>query len=602
MKKTGKHNIGLKPFLLGLVFLFVGWASWAQDAKTVNFELKLSKETLGINERLQVEFAMNHDGDNFQPPSFEGFRVVMGPSQSIQRSYINGKRHYSKTYSYVLAPQAQGTQTIGQASITIKGQVYKSVPKTVKVTAAVDKPSDQVTADDFARDNLHLVAEVSDARPYLNQAISVVYKLYFSQYVNVSHFNPLDNPTYNNFWSQDIPVKQYKAANGTYDGKAYRYVILKRVVLYPQKTGKLELEPLSLDVTVDVPTNKRDFFGSRIYTQANKTVSAGRRTINVKALPEAGKPAGFTGAVGDFDFLVTTSKTHLNASESLQAKVTVSGKGNLKLFELPSPSFPASLEVYEPEFDEKIRTTISGMDGKVSNSYTIVPSYRGKYPIPPINFSYFNPKTQKYHTIDSQELLVNVVEGPLASGANTTAATVASGTNKQIVNSGKNFNFLKTATQLQPLGTTYFFGSKSYWLWLLLPLLLIPLAIIFRKKREAIAQDVVGNKVKKANKLAKRFLSEAKKNMGQKEQFYDALHRALHNYLKAKLKIETTEFSKDKITDLLNEKEVSENHITAFISLLQNCEMARYSPFSDVQMHQDYDKASDVISQMDKQL
>src|SRR5690606_4222967 len=198
---------------------------------------------------------------------------------------------------------------------------------------------------------------------------------YYSNSISLSNFRALDNPKYNNFWSQDMPVTKYDVQNNsTYNGQPYRSVVLKRVVLYPQKAGKLEIEPLSLEVFVDVPTNKRDFFGGRIYTQTTKTVSAGKRTLNVKPLPEAGKPANFGGAVGDFDFSVTTSKKELNASESLQATVEVSGKGNLKLFQLPEPELPSSLEVYDPEYEENIPTYRTGMAGKVANTYTPVPS------------------------------------------------------------------------------------------------------------------------------------------------------------------------------------------------------------------------------------
>ncbi len=583
--------------LLFIVFLCL--FTQAQDKGAVTFEMKLSKNKLGINERLRVDFAMNKDGDNFTPPDFNGFRVVMGPSQSISSSWINGVRSYSKTYSYTLSPTARGKFSIKQASIVIDGKTYKSLAKTVEVTAAVDKPNAEKSVDAIADDNLHLVAEVSKTNPYLNEAVSVVYKLYVSPQISVSNYRPLDNPKYNNFWSQDIQVSRLSAQNGTYKGKAYRYVVLKRVVLYPQKSGKLEIEPLSLEVTVDVPTNKRDFFGGRVYTQTNKTVSAGKRTINVKALPEKGKPADFSGAVGDFDFNVTTSKTQLNASESLQAKVEVSGKGNLKLFQLPKPNLPSSLEVYEPEFKEGVRTTLSGMQGNISDSYTIVPAYKGKYPIPSISFSYFNPQTKKYITKNSEEILINVIEGPSSAAANNTTNS----NNKQIVVSSNNaFNFIKTKTNLQAIGSNYFFGSTNFYLLLTLPLLLIPIYILFRKKKEAISNDVVGNKVRKANKLAKKYLSKAKATLGTKDAFYVALEKALHNYLKAKLKIETSEFSKDKIQVLLSDKKVDTSTIDGFIALLKNCEAARYSPFSNVQMQQDYDTASEVISLMDKQL
>lgn len=572
----------------------------AQDKDAVTFEMKLSKSKLGINERLKVDFEMNKDGDNFNPPDFQGFKVLMGPSQSISSSWINGVRSYSKTYSYILQPTTRGSIKIKQATIVIDGQTYKSLPKTVQITAAVDKPSDQMTVDDIADENLHLVAEVSKSRPYLNEAISVVYKLYVSPKINVSNFRPLDNPKYNNFWSQDMPFSKYNIQNGSYQGQSYRYVILKRVVLYPQKSGKLDIEPLSLDVTLDVPTNRRDFFGGRIYTQTNKTVSAGRRTINVKPLPEDGKPLNFSGAVGDFDFMVTASKNDLKASESLQATVKVSGKGNLKLFQLPEPNFPSALEVYEPEFDEKVKTTLSGMQGEVSNSYTIVPSFKGKYPMPSINFSYFNPDSGKYRSISSDEIMINVLEGPSEiSGTNVNAIP---GNKQAVISSGDQFNFIKLRPNLTTIGTNYFFGSKRFYLWLSLPLCLIPIAIVFGKRRKAIASDVAGNKLRRANKLAKKYLYKARKELGNKEAFYIALEKALHNYLKAKLKIETTEFSKDKIAALLSQKTVDTATSEGFIGLLKNCEMARYSPFSDVQMQEDYDKASEVISYMDKQL
>tara|TARA_R110000823_G_scaffold25586_7_gene75117 strand:+ start:1006 stop:2784 length:1779 start_codon:yes stop_codon:yes gene_type:complete len=592
--------VNIKRYISLFSLLFLGILSYAQNDETVTFEMNLSKDVLGINERLRVDFTMNRDGDNFVPPDFEGFRVLMGPSQSISSSWVNGVRSFSKTYTYTLAPTARGKFTIKQATIVIKGETYKSLPKEVEVTAAVERPDGEKTVDDVADESLHLVAEISKTSPYLNEAVTVVYKLYASPSIDVTNFRALDNPKYNNFWSQDIPVTKYDVQNTTFDGKSYRSVILKRVVLYPQKTGELEIEPLSLDVSLQIPTNKRDFFGGRIFAQTNKTVSAGNRKINVKPLPTEGKPADFSGAVGEFQFSVTTSKTHLNASESLQAKVAINGKGNLKLFEIPSLNLPSSLEVYDPEFNESVRTTLSGMEGNVSNSYTVVPTFKGKYPIPSIAFSFFNPKTEKYQTLSSGEIMINVLEGPSSGAADITGPI--SNNKQRVVATGDQFVFNKIKPNLTAINNQYFFGSTSFFLWWLLPVLLIPLAILFGKKREAIASDVEGNKIKRANKLAKKYLSAAKKALGSKDSFYVALEKALHNYLKAKLKIETSEFSKDKIASLLNEKNVDEATREGFVGLLKNCEMARYSPFSDVQMQQDYNKASEVISQLDKQI
>ena len=476
--------MNIKRYISLFSLLFLGILSYAQNDETVTFEMNLSKDVLGINERLRVDFTMNRDGDNFVPPDFEGFRVLMGPSQSISSSWVNGVRSFSKTYTYTLAPTARGKFIIKQATIVIKGETYKSLPKEVEVTAAVERPDGEKTVDDVADESLHLVAEISKTSPYLNEAVTVVYKLYASPSIDVTNFRALDNPKYNNFWSQDIPVTKYDVQNTTFDGKSYRSVILKRVVLYPQKTGELEIEPLSLDVSLQIPTNKRDFFGGRIFAQTNKTVSAGNRKINVKPLPTEGKPADFSGAVGEFQFSVTTSKTHLNASESLQAKVAINGKGNLKLFEIPSLNLPSSLEVYDPEFNESVRTTLSGMEGNVSNSYTVVPTFKGKYPIPSIAFSFFNPKTEKYQTLSSGEIMINVLEGPSSGAADITGPI--SNNKQRVVATGDQFVFNKIKPNLTAINNQYFFGSNSFFLWWLLPVLLIPLAILFGKKERPL--------------------------------------------------------------------------------------------------------------------
>ncbi|WP_299223083.1 BatD family protein [uncultured Psychroserpens sp.] len=569
----------------------------------ITFEAKVSKTKLGINERLRIDFEMNKDGDNFNPPDFANFTVVGGPNTSVSQSWLNGKRSYKKTYSYFLAPKKRGQLKINQATIEIEGVVYKTQVVTVNVTAAVKRPNDPDNAEQVASDNIHLVAEVSKANPYLNEAITVVYKLYVSQNTGVSNWREIDNPRYNDFWSQNISIKGLKIQNGSYNGDDnYRYVVLRKTVLYPQKTGKLEIEPLSLDVTVEVPTKRRDFFGGRLMTQVNKRVSAGSRTINVKPLPEQGQPENFTGAVGDFKFNVITSKSELNASESLQARVEVTGKGNLKLFELPKLKLPNSLEVYEPEHNEKVTTNLGGMNGVISDNYTIVPQFKGKYPIPSVSFSYFDLETESYKTVTSGEIVIDVIEGPINT-ANSDNNIASTNTGKQeVVMNSDQFAFVKTEANLQPIEFSYFFKTTAFWSTLLLPLLAIPLALVYRNRKEKRSADVLGNKVRKADRLARRYLSEAKKSLGKKEAFYIALERALHNYLKAKLLIETSDLSKEKINELLITRQVNNNTILEFNSILEHCELARYTPITNVEMQQDYDKAAKTISIIDKEL
>lgn len=584
-----------KKIVYLLLFLLLGGLAQAQ----VQFEAKLSKKKLGINERLRVDFEMNQDGDNFTAPSFEGFRVVGGPNQAISNSWINGKRSYSKTYSFFLAPQSQGNFTIGQASIEVDGQVYKSPPVSVQVTAAVEIPKDGNNADYLASENVHLVAEVSNANPYLNEAITVVYKLYVSNEVSItSNWREIDTPKYADFWSQNIDNQgNLKIYEGKYNGEDYRYVILRTTVLYPQKTGELNIEPLTLDVPIDVRSNRRDLFGRYLMTRVNKTISAGNRTISVKPLPQEGKPENFTGAVGNFDFKVTTNKTQLDANESLELNISVSGNGNLKLFDLPKVTFPNSLEVYEPVRNDNIKTQTSGMTGSISSTYTVVPQFKGNYPLRPITFSYFDPKAETYKTISSQEIVIEVENGPVTASKDP----VATNNKQEVTLDSDQFKYIKLDANLESIEKENFFKSITFWSILAAPLLIIPLFILVGRKRRERLDDIEGNKLRHANLLAKKYLSEAKKNLQNKDTFYESLERALHNYLKAKLNIETSEISKEHISKLLSERKVDAQVVSEFMDLLKSCEFARYAGASEGSLQKDYDTAVQMLSNIDKQ-
>jgi hypothetical protein len=588
----------LKHFIY--LFIFVFSCSFAQAQ--VRFDTKLSKKRMGLNERLRVDFEMNQDGDNFNPPNFEGFRVVGGPNQSISNTWINGKRSYSKTYSYFLSPLSKGNFKIGQATIEIEGEIYKTPPIDIEVTTAVNTPTDGNNAEFVASENVHLVAEISNANPYLNEAITVVYKMYVSRDVSItSNWREIDTPKYADFWSENIDVQgNYKVYDATYKGEDYRYVILRTTVLYPQKTGELDIEPLTLDVPIDVPTNRKDLFGRRLTTRVNKTISAGNRTINVKPLPLEGKPDNFAGAVGDFQFKVSANKNTLNANESMELNTTVSGNGNLQLFDLPTAKLPSSLEVYEPERKENVRTTRTGITGSITETYTVVPQFKGTYPIRPITFSYFNPKTEKYTTLSSEEIVINVENGPISSQNNDVEESNI--TTEEVVLSKEQFKYIKVNAALEPISKDPFFKSVLFWSLLGGPLLLIPIFIIGGKKRKERLADIEGNRLRKADKLAKKYLSEAKKNIGSQAVFYESLERALHNYLKAKLNIETSDFSKERISMLLLERGVENETLNEFIGLLKSCEFARYTPTSNVTIQQDYNKAVAVISAIDKQI
>jgi hypothetical protein len=568
----------------------------------VEFEAKVSKSSLGLNEKLRVDYTMNFDGDNFVPPNFEacGFKVVGGPSQSISQSWVNGKGTFNKSYIYILMPLQKGSLTLKQASVEYNGQTYKTTPIKINVTNAVELPKNPnempaISADD----NLYLVADISNNNPYVNQPITVVYKLYFSYSIGISNWRELSKPKYNDFWSQNIDIKQLNAEEGMFKGERYRYVVLRKTVLYPQKSGKLEIEPLSLDIDCQVPTNRRNFWGQPLMTEDSKRVSAGSKIINVKPLPTDGKPLAFSDAVGKFDFKVIPSKTTLKSGESLDLTVKVVGSGNLKLFSLPKPEVPSSLEMYDPEHSENINTPLTGMTGSITDKYTIIPQFKGNYKIKPLTFSYFDLDTKKYKTIESPEIVINVLDGPNDAVSATNSQKVNA---KNTIEKTKSFAYIKQKTSLQPMEEDDFLGSGLFYSLLFLPLLAIPLVVLVRKKKEALDNDYAGNKIRKSSALAKKYLSEAKKQLGNKEPFYVALEKSLHNFLKAKLSIETSEMSKEKIAEILLSRKANPETITEFIALTESCEFARYAPSTSGSIQQDFDKAVTLLSELEKQI
>lgn len=578
------------------ILIFLGLISQSIFAQ-VEFKTTVSKSKLGVNQRFRIVFSINKQGaDNFTPPSFKNFRVIAGPSQSVNQSWINGKVSFSQTYTYIVQPKSVGTYTIPGATIIYNKKTLTSNAVKMNILKAVDIPKDPNDPTYIAQQNVHLVAEISKTKPYVGEGIYVEYKLYVSQNISVRDFTVTESPQYNGFWNQDIKINNLQIKNGQYNGENYRYVVLKKALLIPTKSGKLVIEPMKMDILIGVPTGRGDFFGNAITRNITKVFASPKKTINVIELPLENKPENFNGAVGDFNFEITSSKSNLKANESSEIKVAVTGKGNLKLFEIPKIETPKELEIFTPEHKEKVRTTLSGLRGSIYDLYTVVPQFKGKYKIPKVSFSYFNPKEKKYKTITTEDLFVNVLEGKEI--VNSTNNTVK----KDIAITGSNFRYIQTKTKFSPSKQKDFFQSNLFYILLLLPLVVIPVGIIISNKAAEKNNDIVGAKQRKADRLAKKYLSTAKKELGNNEAFYIALEKALHNYLKAKFQIETADISTDKITDILNSKNVTNVAILAFIEVLKDCDFARYTPNTDAMMHEEFEKAKLAIAELDKQL
>ncbi len=577
--------------ILIVVFLSIFQSGIAQ----INFTTSVSKNKLGVNQRFRIEFTIDKQGaDDFTPPSFSHFRVVGGPSSSVSQSWINGKSSYTQSYIYVLQPKEVGVFTIQPATIVYKGKKVKSNPVKMTVTKEVAVPKDPNNPQYVAQQGIHLVTQINNSSPYIGEAIYVEYKLYVAPNISIFDYSIIESPQYVGFWGKDIEINSLRGKQEMYKGQKCTAITFKKAVLVPQKGGKLIIPKMKIDFSVGIPTGRGDFFGNMITRNTVYSAKSPIREIRVKSLPTQGKPEDFSGAVGDFNFTVKATNDVKKANDASQIKVEISGKGNLKLIEIPKLVAPKELEIYTPEHKENLQTSIRGSKGSISDVYTVVPQYKGKYKIPAVSFSYFNPKERKYKTITSKEIILDVQEGKEMP---TVADTEVS--EKKVAVSDTDFKYIGLHTDFSSQKDS-FFNSWAYYLWLLLPLLVIPIVILVYRKKRADALDVAGNKRRKADKLAKKYLSEAKKKLGQKEAFYIALEKALHNYLKAKLQVETADISKEKIQALLEERQVKSTTIKAFLEVLQDCEFARYTPISDVEMAKEYEKAKTIISEMDR--
>ena len=377
-------------------YLLVSQFAFAQ----LEFSATTSNNKIGLNQRFRLEFTIDKQGtDNFRLPEFSDFRIVAGPSQSVSQSWINGKTSFNQTFIYIVQPTKIGTFTIPAATLEYEGKTYQSNQLKITVTENVEIPKDPNDPTYIAQQGIHLVAELSKENPYVGEALYVVYKLYVSENISVSNWAVTESPQYNGFWNQDIEIKGMDVKMGEFKGERYRYLELKKAILIPQKSGDLVIEPMRMDITLGVPTGRYNFFGEAIMRSFTESYSTGKKPIKVKALPIEGKPENFTGAVGDFQFKVTKNKDVLKANETAKIMVEVAGKGNFKLFEIPKITTPAELEVYTPEYKENLQTTLNGISGKVYSQYTVIPQFKGKYKIPNLSFSYFNPTQKKYHTI-----------------------------------------------------------------------------------------------------------------------------------------------------------------------------------------------------------
>lgn len=616
-------------FIIGLLMPLALWAQAPNIAV-------ISQSQVSVGEQFKVSFESNADGRNFTAPRFDGFTLVGGPFNSTSSSVqiVNGSmnRTVKNTYSYVLRAEREGEFTIGPASMVVDGETIQSQPFKVTVMAGnastgsatqgaqqgggQSQQTQQNTSDpQVSGQDLFLKVIPSKRAAYVGEPVVLTYKLYTR--VPVSQLSVSKMPSYGGFWMKEANENgnngQLHQSSEVINGIEYTTAEVQKVVLIPQKAGKLTIEPMAIECMAQIITQRNtqrsndpfdvffnDPFFSRSYTNVQKKIETPILTFEAKSLPENGKPASFGGAVGNYNFSATMDTDEVDANEAITLTVTVSGSGNVELVNPPAPVFPPDFEVYDPKITSSVEAGTQGMSGTKKAEYLIIPRRAGDFNIPPIEFSYFNPTKGQYVTQSSSPMSIKVNKG---TGGEYNEGGVYANNQESIKYLGSDIRHIKTGeSQLRPMNS-YFFGSALYFIILaaLLLIFLVVLAVV--RKRRQFKQDVVLVRNRQATKVAKGRLKNAYNYLKAQDQnrFYEEMSQALWGYISDKLGIERSVLSMDSAKEAMVGKGIDETLADEFVDTLNTCEYARFAPGDAAsKMEGLYEKGLDMIMKVEK--
>jgi hypothetical protein len=620
-----------KVFRILLFIVYVAPITlWGQDDPTLTVS---AKKQVMVGERFQVVFEANAEGKNFQAPSFNGFTVLGGPftSSSSSFSMVNGSMSHTVKCSYTFALQAnqEGTFHVGSASLNVKGHVISSEPFDIKVvpddgshtapsggsTTSSQVQSQQNTNDpQVSGKDLFLRVVPSKKSVYVGEQIVLTYKLYTK--VPVSSVSLSKMPSYAGFWTKDISDNSgtLRQSSEYINGIEYTSAEVSKVIIVPQRSGKFTLDPMSLECIAQIRTERsnsrsmdpfeaffNDPFFNRNIVNVKKELSSQSIGVEVKSLPENGKPDSFAGAVGNYNFKSDIDKTELSANEAVTITLTVSGTGNVELLQMPTPVFPPDFEVYDPKITTSTDVGSQGLSGTKKAEYLVIPRRAGNFTIPAVEFSFYNSSNESYQTISSQPYEIKVEKG---TGSEDGGSIYASN-QEDIKYLGSDIRHIMTGdAHLKPMHTV-FFGSAAYFVALLVLLVLFVILLLVLKKREQLAQNTAANRNRKADKVARARLKNAYQYLKAKDQekFYVEMSQALWGYIADKLGIERSRLSIDTVNETMKGKGVPDELTQQFVDTLNNCEFARFAPSSAEEKMDDlYQQGIDVISKAEKVL
>ena len=607
----------------------VPMALWAQDDPTLTVS---AKKQVMVGERFQVVFEANAEGKNFKAPSFEGFTVVGGPFTSTSSSFqmVNGSMSHTIkcTYTFALQAYQEGTFHVGPASLTVKGNKVSSEPFDIKVVpddgshaapsggGASSGQQQQNTNDPkVSGKDLFLNVIPSKKSVYIGDQVVLTYKIYTK--VPVSSLSVQRMPSYAGFWTKDISDNNggsLRQGSEYINGIEYTTAEIQKMVIVPQRAGKLTIDPMIIECVAQVRTESNrqrsmdpfeaffnDPFFNRNITNVKKELTSQTLTLEVKSLPENGKPDSFAGAVGNYNFKSEIDKTELSTNEAFTLTLTVSGTGNVELLQMPTPVFPPDFEVYDPKVTTSVNPSSNGLSGTKKAEYLVIPRRAGNFSIPAVAFSYFNPSNESYQTLQSEPYEITVEKG---AGGDDGGGIFASN-QEDIKYLGSDVRHIMTGdAHLKPTSTV-FFGSSAYFVALLALLILFIILLFVMKKREQLTQDTAANRNRKADKVARGRLKNAYQFLKAKDQekFYIELSQALWGYIADKTGIERSKLSMDTVSETMKNKNVPDELTQQFVDTLNSCEFARFAPGSAEEKMDDlYQRGIDVISKAEKVL
>ena len=612
-----KQLLILITFIVSQGFAFAG-----DDIRLVG----TGKQVVKLGDRFRIVYELNADGRSFGQPNFGKFQVLSGPNTSSSTSIqiINGnyQQAYSQTYTFVVQANQEGKYTIPPATVKVKGKTYASNRITIEVKKAGNTQkgssgnNSQNSPDGtLQKDDLYLKVFISKRNPYIGEQVILTYKLYFR--INVSQPSFTKEPSFRNFWAQNLfkDRTSYVEYNETVNGKEYHVAELKKYALFPQKSGEIIIDPVNLKIKAQVRTQQKrrrsndpfeDFFNDPFFNRNVKNIETTLKTkaikLQVKPLPQKGKPEGFQGAVGNFSFTDNLDNNQLKANDALTITIGISGKGNLDLINAPEVRFPVDFETYDPKVSSNINTTTSGISGRKKFEYLAIPRNAGDFEIEPIVFSYFNPKDKQYYSLTSERYNIHVEKGNNTSGG---GITYSSSAQEDIRFIGQDIRHIKIIpSELKPAGE-FLFASTTYYLLISLPAIFLLLFIVFWKRREKQKGDVGMMKTRKANKVAKARLQKASKykDSGDDKAFYDEIAQAIWGYIADKFSMKQSVLSIETVKEKLQGKGMGIEVIDNFVNTLNNIEFARFAPGdSSGKMKTIFDEAMHAISQAEKAL